>query len=64
MSVTILLQLTLSLICEFQRFKYQVSYLEIGPLMWMMPLHLHGNKKPDYEDDEIKCGVAKRSVVA
>ena len=25
------------------------SYLERGPLMWMMPLHLHVNKKPDYD---------------
>ena len=24
------------------------SYLERGPLMWMMPLHLHVNQKPDY----------------
>ena len=26
------------------------SYLERGPLMWMMPLHLHVNKKSDYDD--------------
>ena len=25
------------------------SYLERGPLMWMMPLHLHFNKKSDYD---------------
>ena len=25
------------------------SYLEEGPLMWMMPLHLHVNKKSDYD---------------
>ena len=25
------------------------SYLERGPLMWMMPLHLHVNKKSDYD---------------
>ena len=24
------------------------SYLERGPLMWMMPLHLHVNQKSDY----------------
>ena len=24
------------------------SYLEGGPLMWMMPLHLHVNQKSDY----------------
>ena len=27
------------------------SYLEGGPLMWMM--HLHVNQKPDYDDDMI-----------
>ena len=26
------------------------SYLEKGPLMWMMPLHLHVNQKSDYDD--------------
>ena len=26
------------------------SYLERGPLMWVMPLHLHVNKKSDYDD--------------
>ena len=25
------------------------SYLESGPLMWMMPLHLHANQKFDYD---------------
>ena len=25
------------------------SYLEGGPLMWMMPLHLHVNQKSDYD---------------
>ena len=25
------------------------SYLERGPLMWMMPLHLHVNQKSDYD---------------
>ena len=29
------------------------SYLEGGPLMWMMPLHLHvNNQKADYDDDD------------
>ena len=23
-----------------------------GPLMWMMPLHLHVNQKSDYDDDD------------
>ena len=26
------------------------SYLEGGPLIWMMPLHLHVNQKSDYDD--------------
>ena len=26
------------------------SYLERGPLMWMMPLHLHVNQKSDHDD--------------
>ena len=25
------------------------SYLEGGPLMWMIPLHLHVNQKSDYD---------------
>ena len=29
------------------------SYLERGPLMWMMPLHLHVNRKSDYDDDDV-----------
>ena len=28
------------------------SYLDVGPLMWMMPLHLHVNKKPDDDDND------------
>ena len=28
------------------------SYMEGGPLMWMMPLHLHVNQKSDYDDDD------------
>ena len=27
------------------------SYLERGPLMWMMPLHLHVNQKSDYDNN-------------
>ena len=29
------------------------SYLERGPLKWMMPLHLHVNQKSNYDDDDI-----------
>ena len=24
-----------------------------GPTVWMMPLHLHVNKKSDYDDDDV-----------
>ena len=30
----------------------QASYLEEGPLMWMLPLYLHVNQKSDYDDDD------------
>ena len=29
----------------------QASYLEEGPLMWMLPLYLHFNKKFSDDDD-------------
>ena len=29
----------------------QASYLEGGPVMWMLPLYLHVNQKSDYDDD-------------
>ena len=28
------------------------SYLEKGPLLWIMPLHLHFNQKSDYDYDD------------
>ena len=30
----------------------QASYLEGGPLMWMLPLYLHVDKKSDDDDDD------------
>ena len=30
----------------------QASYLDGGPLMWMLPLYLHVNQKSDYDDDD------------
>ena len=30
----------------------QTSYLEGGPLMWMLPLYLHVNQKSDNDDDD------------
>ena len=32
------------------------SYLERGPLMWIMPLHLHVNQKSDYDYDILDIG--------
>ena len=31
----------------------QASYLEGGPLMWVLPLYLHVNKKSDDDDDDV-----------
>ena len=33
-------------------FIFYTSYPERGPLMWIMPLHLHVNQKSDYDDDD------------
>ena len=30
------------------------SYMEGGPLMWMMPLHMPVNHKSDYDDDDVE----------
>ena len=32
--------------------KQQASYLEGGPLMWMLPLYLHVNQKSDDDNDD------------
>ena len=40
----------------------QASYLEGGPLMWMLPLYLHVNKKSDDYDGQSLCYNAKRHV--
>ena len=37
------------------------SYLERGPLMWLMPLHL--NQKSDYDDDDTPIKHIKHSTV-
>ena len=34
----------------------QASYLEGGPLMWMIPLHLQVNKKSDYTGPDPEGG--------
>ena len=35
-------------------YNLKASFLEGGPLMWMMPMHLHINQKSDYDDDNDK----------
>ena len=35
----------------------QASYLEEGPLMWMLPLYLHVNQKSDYDDMMLLSGL-------
>ena len=30
----------------------QASYLEGGPLLWILPMYLHVNKKPNDDDDD------------
>ena len=37
------------LVCD-QPCMQQASYLEGGPLMWMLPLHLHVYQKSDADD--------------
>ena len=42
----------------------QASYLKGGPLLWILPLYLHINKKSDDDDDVIRvrdgcCGGGK-----
>ena len=42
------------------------SYLESGPLMWMMPLHLHINQKSGYDDAQsgILCDTTASKMLA
>ena len=39
------------------------SYLERGPLMWMMSLHLHVNQKSDYDDDMIASKLTENAII-
>ena len=41
----------------------QASYLEGGPLMWMLPMFLHVNQKSDYDDGKNKKNVSKCCVL-
>ena len=36
------------------------SYLERGPLVWMMPLQMHVNKKSVYDNDETVQALMKQ----
>ena len=47
------------LVCDLPCMQ-QASYLEGGPLMWMLPLYLHVNQKSDYDDDDMICIGTKR----
>ena len=38
------------------------SYLERGPLMWMMPLHLHVNKKSDHDDYKVTRDESRTNI--
>ena len=40
----------------------QASYLERGPLMWMLPLYLHINRKSDYDYDDMKSAVLRSEI--
>ena len=42
---------------------HQASYLEGGPLMWMLPLYLHVDKKSDDDDDDDDGDVAVLAVL-
>ena len=41
----------------------QASYLEGGPLMWMLPLYLHVDQKSDDDDDDDDGDVAVLAVL-
>ena len=36
----------------------QASYQEGGPLLWILPLYLHVNKKSDDDDDDDDDGMS------
>ena len=40
----------------------QASYLEGGPLVWMLPLYLHINQKSNYDDDMIWLLASLRKI--
>ena len=40
----------------------QASYLDGGPLMWMLPLYQHVNQKSDYDDDMIFMTLASKKL--
>ena len=42
----------------------QASYLEGGPLMWMLPLYLHVNQKSDYDMMNIACTLQNKLCYA
>ena len=40
----------------------QASYLEGGPLMWMLPLYLHIKQKSYYDYDDMSCESSQNSL--
>ena len=57
-SASVRKQPIIALYTEFETvlkfYNLKASFLEGGPLMWMMPMHLHINQKSDYDDDNDK----------
>ena len=45
---TLMIEICGDLVCDLP-WVQQASYLEGGPLMWMLPLYLHVNQKSDYD---------------
>ena len=49
---TLMIDLPGDLVCDLPCVQ-QASYLEGGPLMWMLPLYMHVNQKSDADDKGI-----------
>ena len=41
----------------------QASYLEGGPLLWILPLYLHVNQKSDDDDDDMMMMVIHTKTI-
>ena len=47
---TLMIEICGDLVWDLPCVQQEASYLEGGPLMWMLPLYLHVNQKSDYDD--------------